>query len=348
MNWTDRSADVMRAIRSSCVAALFLAVPVACLSSARADVIPGSQKNLPGWTLLAMNEKGRGFSECIVFAPFRGIAMYMGISARRTGSIGWQSDAWSLRAGQQVPVRLFVDRMEPQALTAIAQDKTMIVAALPSNSALFGMMREGNEMVFQAPGLQYKFSLQGTQTAVTELAACVGRYTQTAQAPSPPVTPMPAQQPPTATVTGQTVNVSTGAECALLKRALVGGDPRIDGASELGAAVPADLKWPGIKQDGIVYYVGKGSYSFAFNIQNRMLPGNRVDELHRILLEQIPKCLPGTKTREEMGTHYFCAPGASKIVSVRRSSGIGGQTWSEMSLSIQAPRTLTGPMRDGC
>ena len=165
----------------------------ALVSGARADIIQGSQKNVQGWTLDAHDVPGKGFSHCTIFVPYRsGITMIFAITASRHWSVGWLHPSWSLRPGQPVQLRFSIDGAGPYNLSATAKNRTLVSAELPDNASIFDMMRQGHQMTLYAPNAQLGFSLNGTNAALSELSACVDRFTQPGASPSPP----PAQSAP--------------------------------------------------------------------------------------------------------------------------------------------------------
>jgi hypothetical protein len=186
-----------------------LALSTLCLfglvAEGRADIIPGSQRTIQGWTLDAHDLPGKGFSHCTVFARYRsGFMMIFSISAQRRWNVGWLYPSWSLRPGQQLHLRYSIDGNPPAELAATAKNKTLVAAELPANASLFETMRQGRQMTLYAPGGQLGLSLDGTGAALVELNACVDRFTHPGSAPAPP-TPGPqasAERKGTAAPTG--------------------------------------------------------------------------------------------------------------------------------------------------
>jgi len=164
-------------------------------AGARADIIPGSQKTVQGWTLDAHDGPGRGFTHCTIFARYRsGITMVFSLSAQRQWNVGWVYPSWNLRPGQQLRLRYSIDGAGPYDLNASAKNKTLVAAELPANASLFEAMRQGRQMTLFAPGGQVGFSLDGTGAALAELNACVDRFVRPGSAPAP--APAPAQPAP--------------------------------------------------------------------------------------------------------------------------------------------------------
>jgi hypothetical protein len=156
-------------------------------AEARADIIPGSQRSIQGWTLDAHDLPGKGFSHCTVFARYRsGFMMIFSISAQRRWNVGWLYPSWNLRAGQQLHLRYSIDGGPPAELAATAKNKTLVAAELPANASLFETMRQGRQMTLYAPGGQLGLSLDGTSAALVELNACVDRFTHPGASPPPP------------------------------------------------------------------------------------------------------------------------------------------------------------------
>lgn len=175
--------------------ALVVAALVASLSGARADVIAGSQKKIQGWTLAAYTVKGRGFNHCGIFVNYRsGITLHFVMFASRIWSIGWSHDSWAFRQGQRVPLQLHVDGAGPYNLTAIAQARDFILAEQPAGAALYDIVRRGSQMTIQTPGGRMGFALDGTSAGLSELTACVDRFTGVARSPQVPVPHVPVPQ----------------------------------------------------------------------------------------------------------------------------------------------------------
>lgn len=154
------------------------------LSGARGDVIPGSQRNVQGWTLAAFAVKGRGFDHCGIGIAYRnGIILHFTMSASRVWSIGWTHESWRFRVGQRAPLRVQVDNTAAYDVTGVAQTPNFLLAELPAGSPLYDLVRRGGSMTLQTQnGGRIGFSLDGTSVALGELAACVDRYTGVATA----------------------------------------------------------------------------------------------------------------------------------------------------------------------
>lgn len=182
--------------------ALVAAALVACLSGARADVIPGSQKSIQGWNLAAYDVKGRGFSHCSIYVSYRsGITLYFVMFANRVWSIGWSRDSWTFRVGQREGFQLFIDGTGPYNVTGVARTRNFVLAELPTSSPLFDLVRRGSQMTLQTQGGgRIGFSLDGTSASLGELAACVDRFTGIARAPQAPAPQASAPQVATPTV----------------------------------------------------------------------------------------------------------------------------------------------------
>lgn len=193
-----------------------LALQVLCLcglvAGARADIIPGSQRTIQGWTLDAHDLPGKGFSHCTIFARYRsGIMMIFSLSAQRRWNVGWLYPSWNLRPGQQIHLRYSIDGNPPAELSATAKNKTLVAAELPANAGLFETMRQGRQMTLYAPGGQVGLSLDGTSIALAELNACVDRYTRPGPGSAPAAPPATSQTPtPQASAQGRGTAPTTG------------------------------------------------------------------------------------------------------------------------------------------
>jgi len=173
--------------------------------SAHADQIPGSTARVAAWQLAAYdNNKGK-FSHCAMSTPYRsGITMYFSVSANYTWRVGWSHAAWHFAKGQGVDLSLFVDDAGPFNLRAEAATENLALAELPAKGAVFDLMRKGYRMSVRAQGNAYAFNLDGTYAALTELLACVERYTAVAAAAPPQPAPMVPPAAPALVATQKT------------------------------------------------------------------------------------------------------------------------------------------------
>lgn len=159
-------------------------IPAACgalLASlsepASADVIPGSNREVAGWSMGAYTDNGGQFSHCAMSTPYKsGITMYFSISGNYSWRVGWSHKQWQLKKGQSVPIAVYVDGVGPHNLQAMAVNTEMALAELPAKGAVFDLMRKGYNMKVYAEGQTYGFNLDGTYAALTEVLACAGRY----------------------------------------------------------------------------------------------------------------------------------------------------------------------------
>jgi len=171
---------MMRCILTALLALLLLS------TSATAQVIQGTQRNVLGWQLAAYERTNIGFTHCGMYVGYRsGIFMHFSIFKNYGWQVGWSHSSWNLTPGQQVNIALFVDGAGPTNLTAIARNQTFATADLPATAGVFDLMRKGFQMTVLAQGNQYQFNLDGTYAALTELVSCVNRFVQPARPPAP-------------------------------------------------------------------------------------------------------------------------------------------------------------------
>lgn len=179
-----------------CLALMSLTALCMATGTAGAEVIPGTERNVLGWDLAAYDRGGR-FSHCGMYTSYRsGITMHFGIYDNYQWSVGWSHQSWNLTPGGEVKIALYVDGIGPHNLTAVARSKVVAYADLPATAGVFDLMRKGYQMMVYAQGTQYRFSLDGTYAALTELISCVSRFTQKASAPAPIVPPVSQSTPP--------------------------------------------------------------------------------------------------------------------------------------------------------
>lgn len=162
--------------------------------------IPGSTREVAGWTVAAYEHSQRGgFSHCGMYATYHsGISMHFSVFENFTWAIGWSHQAWNFKPGQQVDVVLHVDGVGPYVVRATARTKTFASASLPDKGGVFDLMRRGYRMTAVAEGNSYAFKLDGTYAALTDTVNCVAKYTGQAQAPAPASTPAPIVSTPRA------------------------------------------------------------------------------------------------------------------------------------------------------
>jgi hypothetical protein len=91
---------------------------------------------------------------------------------------------------------VFVDSAGPYYLKATALSKDVAVAELPAQGAAFDVMRKGYLMTVHAVGNTYKFNLDGTYAALTEIVNCASRYSGAVANAAPPAPMVPPNAAP--------------------------------------------------------------------------------------------------------------------------------------------------------
>jgi len=162
--------------------------------SAFADQIPGSQTKVANWYIGAYEQNSK-FSHCAMSTPYlSGITMAFSVSGDYSWRVGWGHPSWQFSKGQTVDIVVFVDGAGPFYLKATAVNKELALAELPAKAAVFDVMRKGYLMTVHAVGNVYKFNLDGTYAALTEILSCAERYSTSVA--SAPLAPPPAVKPP--------------------------------------------------------------------------------------------------------------------------------------------------------
>jgi hypothetical protein len=229
--------EKMTRILTSIVGLLLLA------TAARADVIPGTEKNVLGWQLAAYDRPAGGFSHCGMYIPYNsGIVMHYTIFANYNWRIGWSHASWNLNNGQSVPITVVVDGGAPYNLTAVAIAKTFAVADLPPTAGIFDLMRKGYQMMVYAQNNKYGFNLNGTYAALTELISCVGRFVQPPGPPAPIVGSAASPPQPSPSTTASLTTEQRLEATTLVANLLSQGD--LTGYRILSAKEVQELKIP--------------------------------------------------------------------------------------------------------
>ena len=168
---------------------------MAVATSVAADEIRGSSAKVFNWEIAAYDANGH-FSHCVMATPYKsGITMFFSISRDYTWRVAWAHPSWKFAKGQSVEVAVSVDGIGPFTLNAVATGPELAIAELPPKGAIFDVMRKGYMMTVQAVGNTYRFDLEGTYAALTEVLSCVGRYGGSAARPSAPAPLVPAEAP---------------------------------------------------------------------------------------------------------------------------------------------------------
>jgi hypothetical protein len=150
--------------------------------------IPGSSYKVMAWQVGAYtNDQTGKFSHCAMSTAYQsGITMLFSVSENYSWRVGWAHESWNLTPGQKLNISLYIDGAGPQVVTAVAINKSMALAELPSTMSLFDQFRKGYQLRVIAQGNTYGFNLDGTNAALTEVANCVSRYVPNARPPAPP------------------------------------------------------------------------------------------------------------------------------------------------------------------
>jgi hypothetical protein len=176
--------------------ALALGVIALLGQSAFADQIPGSQTRVANWSVGAYDSEGK-FSHCAMSTAYNsGITMLYSVSGNYTWRVGWAHQSWNFSKDQSVDIVVFVDSAGPFYLKATAINKQLALAELPANGAVFDVMRKAYLMTVHAVGNTYKFNLDGTYAALTEIVNCASRYSGVAANRPPPAPMVPPNAAP--------------------------------------------------------------------------------------------------------------------------------------------------------
>lgn len=318
--------------------------------AARADVIPGTERNVLGWDLAAYDRAGR-FSHCGMYASYRsGITMHFGIYDNYQWSVGWSHQSWNLTPGQEVRIALYVDGIGPHNLTAVARSKHVAYADLPARAGVFDLMRKGYQMSVNAQGNQYRFNLDGTYAALTELISCVDRFTQKATAPAPIVPPVSQSTPPKNNVSVEERLEATKVVANILAQGEMTGFRILSAREVAGMKVEylskSDVVWRAEGVIGTLRIIPKmagvtatdiASVVVADDLKNckgQSASGSTKDEKNPSVVRMFTGCRDGDETLElrytvvplEDGSHYLFATAAKSDPGAKNNEAAKAET----------------------
>lgn len=99
--------------------------------------------------------------------------------------MGFANPSWNLEKGRSFNVAYVIDRNPPNIASVRAVDKTIAIAELQANAAVFQQFRLGRLLTVQAERDTFRFSLDGTAHALSALLDCAKANTAVAHAPPP-------------------------------------------------------------------------------------------------------------------------------------------------------------------
>jgi hypothetical protein len=88
-------------------------------------------------------------------------------------SLGFEDQAWSLQAGESIPLLITFDAQSPWSGTAHALGPHLVTIPMAVDSALVTAFRGAYQMQVEADGRTFAFNLGGTSRLMVELAQCV-------------------------------------------------------------------------------------------------------------------------------------------------------------------------------
>ena len=250
--------------------------------SVRADTLPGSVTDVAGWRLGAYTDDKSGkFSHCAASAPYKsGITMFFAVSNDFTWRVGWSHPDWRFTVGQQVDLSMYVDGAGPYKVTGIAKTKDLALAELAATTALFDAFRKGFLLTVNAQGNTYKFNLDGTFAALTEVLECTRRYVGVRPAASPPApiisspSPQPQRAPTRAVTSEQRLEAMTVVANVLAQGDLAGFKiltSREVKEMKLPDADTWDVVWKAEDVIGTLRIIPKGAVGSAAEIATAMI-----------------------------------------------------------------------------
>ena len=143
------------------------------------EQIPGSQFSFGNWQGAAYTSDENGaFSHCVISAVYNsGNTLLFSVNRDASVSVGVAGNL-GLRAGQQFPVALYVDRRSPFFGTATAISESMAVLNITDFEGAMTAFRKGFVLRIEALGGYTEYSLAGTFRALEEATECALKFYQ--------------------------------------------------------------------------------------------------------------------------------------------------------------------------
>jgi hypothetical protein len=136
-----------------------------------------------GWILEAYGDDASGkFSHCAATSPQGPSTLLLRLDASQKWRAGFSNDRLTL-AGQTSPVTLKIDGYPPVDVNAVVTGAHQLSLDLDPESQLFHRFRKGLELSVTVKAETLKFNLGGTVKTVSDLRACVERYSKPGAAP---------------------------------------------------------------------------------------------------------------------------------------------------------------------
>jgi hypothetical protein len=128
------------------------------------------------WKGAAFFEKGR-FTNCLMFAPYvTGWRMVFSMDGQGYVDLGFEHADLSLTPGNSADFRLQIDRSPVISRNFKALSRTMFATTFTGSVDWFQRLRKGRNLKIWIGNSTESFSLQGTNSALAKLFACVARY----------------------------------------------------------------------------------------------------------------------------------------------------------------------------
>ncbi len=143
-------------------------------SAAFSEEISGTNYSYGNWIGAAYTFTGTNdFSHCVVSAPFlSGDTLFLTVNRNATVSIGVQSPALDLVAGQTFPVTLVVDRRAPIYATATAVDSKSAMLNIVQFEMAMDALQRGRTLFINSAVGNAQYDLTGTYRALEYTLQC--------------------------------------------------------------------------------------------------------------------------------------------------------------------------------
>jgi hypothetical protein len=149
---------------------LFMAMSIVLATTVSASAFQfGNWKGSPYY-------KNNRFTHCAMSASYRnGSKLIFGIERNAVMSIGIFNPSWRLSKGRRIDVTYYVDGVRAVSAPARVLRSQQVASFFKGTSRVFSMMRHGQSLALSTASGTMRFSLQGTNGALTRLLNCAVR-----------------------------------------------------------------------------------------------------------------------------------------------------------------------------
>jgi hypothetical protein len=120
------------------------------------------------------DDRSGEFSHCAASTLYKsGVSFFVAITKDLNWNIAFSNKDWALVPNEQMPVRLIFDNKNKFEVFALAQSPDMVVASMPTASALISLFKQSSFMDTSIKGQNIRFKMDGTNRLLATLENCV-------------------------------------------------------------------------------------------------------------------------------------------------------------------------------